>query len=120
MTWIVGLTVTEDLIAITLVARTLLDVAPQLLIVLLAEKFLQCVEKTEMDDEVGATVDPLPVVHQEEEAAGTGALVQRVVIEEEIEIVMIGTTEMTEMIYETFGTMVTTSVITLSHSVLTT
>jgi hypothetical protein len=118
VTW-VGLTVTEDLIATIPAAATLLDVALQSLIVLLAEKLLQCVEKTEMDDEVGATVDPLPVVHQEEEAAGTGALVQRAVIEEETEIVMIGTTEMTEMTYETFETMVTTSVIALSYSILT-
>ena len=98
VTWIVGLNVTVDLIAITLATPTLPDVALQLLIVLLAEKFLQCAEKTEMDDEVGAIVGPQPVVHQEEEAAGTGALVQKVVIEGEIEIVMIGTTEMTEMI----------------------
>ena len=118
VTWIVVLNVTEDLIAITLVAPTPPDVALQLLIVLLAEKFLQCAEKIEMDDEVGAIVDPQPVVHQGEEAAGTGALVQRGVIEGEIEIVMIGTTEMIEMIYETFGTMVTTSVTTLSNSVL--
>lgn len=94
--WIVGLTVTEDLIATIPVAAMLLDVALQLLIVLLEEILLQCVERTEMDDEVEAIVGPLPAVHQEEEAAGIGALVRRAVIEEEIEIAMIGTTGMTE------------------------
>jgi hypothetical protein len=65
--------------------------------VLLEEILLPHVETIEMEDEGGAIVDPLSVVHQEEEATGTGAVVQKEVTEEEIEMVMIGTIETTGM-----------------------
>lgn len=94
--WIVGMTVTEDSIA-TPVAATLLVVGLPLPTVHLVGKLLPHVERNAMVDEEGATVDPQSVVHQEEEATGTGAVVPKEVTEEEIETVMIETIGMTGM-----------------------
>jgi hypothetical protein len=93
---IVGMIVTEDTIATLTVVATLLVVALPSQIVLLAGRPPPSVETTAMEDEEGAIVDPLSVVHQGEAAIGTGVVVQKEVTEEEIEMIgtigMIGTT----------------------------